>query len=312
MKKEVRPNSANCSKKLVQKVAGNRHTGAGKKLKLREAEPCTQLPLADLAAITFGLIAAIVLKHNVDLKCPLCFPLKLCPLRIQMRASPIDDSPADKQKTKADFAEQRGLAQHQSAWKDPKSPCKRSRQHLQHQKKQSVLPVTPARISRDRMVMHSLLSYFHLLCWAYLTVRKLDPLLLNSSADPANIMKRKQQAPMKSCTITTSHASAGREQPPPAWDNLVSRRRRPQVRPNSANCSKKLVQKVAGNRHTGAGKKLKLREAEPCTQLPLAGKQMRIMVNHTSLATKTVLVTLQLILLINNRTVYVSEITGPN
>lgn len=60
--------------------------------------------------------------------------------------------------------------------------------------------------------------------------RKLDPLLLNSSADPANIMKRKQQAPMKSCTITTSHASAGREQPPPAWDNLVSRRRRPQVK----------------------------------------------------------------------------------
>lgn len=54
--------------------------------------------------------------------------------------------------------------------------------------------------------------------------RKLDPLLLNSTADPANIMKRKQQAPMKSCTITTSHASAGREQPPPAWDNLVSRR----------------------------------------------------------------------------------------
>ena len=43
------------------------------------------------------------------------------------------------------------------------------------------------------------------------------------------------------------------------------------------------------------------------TQLPLAAKQLRIMGNHTSLGTKTVLVTSQLILLINNRTVYDPE-----
>lgn len=53
-----------------------------------------------------------------------------------------------------------------------------------------------------------------------------------------------------------------------------------------------------------AGKKFKQREAEPCTQLlPLAGKQLSIKGNHTSLGTETVLVTLQLILLINNQTV---------
>ncbi|EOB06042.1 hypothetical protein Anapl_12616 [Anas platyrhynchos] len=62
------------------------------------------------------------------------------------------------------------------------------------------------------------------------------------------------------------------------------------------------------NMRTGAGEKLKLREADLCTQLPLAGKQLRIMGNHTSLGTKTVLVTLQLILLINNWTVYEPEI----
>ncbi|EOA95719.1 hypothetical protein Anapl_11445 [Anas platyrhynchos] len=47
--------------------------------------------------------------------------------------------------------------------------------------------------------------------------------------------------------------------------------------------------------------------ANPCTQLPLAGKQLHIMGIHTSLGTKTVLVTLQLILLLNNRTVYEPE-----
>ncbi|EOB04691.1 hypothetical protein Anapl_04998 [Anas platyrhynchos] len=66
--------------------------------------------------------------------------------------------------------------------------------------------------------------------------------------------------------------------------------------------------KVTGHRRTGAGKKLKLREADPRTQLPLAGKQLRIMGNHMSLETKTVLVTLQLILFINNQTVYDPEI----
>ncbi|EOA99048.1 hypothetical protein Anapl_14106 [Anas platyrhynchos] len=74
-----------------------------------------------------------------------------------------------------------------------------------------------------------------------------------------------------------------------------------------ANCSEKLVQKVTGNGRTGAEKKLKLREADPCTQPPPAGKQLRIMGNHKSLETKTVLVTLQLILLINNQTVYEPE-----
>ncbi|EOA99424.1 hypothetical protein Anapl_07161 [Anas platyrhynchos] len=75
-----------------------------------------------------------------------------------------------------------------------------------------------------------------------------------------------------------------------------------------ANCSEKLIQKVAGNGHTGAGKKLELREADQRTQLPLAGKQLHIMGTHTSLETKTVLVTLQLILLINNWPVYEPEI----
>ncbi|EOA99049.1 hypothetical protein Anapl_14108 [Anas platyrhynchos] len=71
-----------------------------------------------------------------------------------------------------------------------------------------------------------------------------------------------------------------------------------------ANCSERLVLKVSGSRRTGAGKKLKLREADPRAQLPLAGKQLRIMGNHMSLGAKTVLVTLQLMLLINNQTVY--------
>uniref|UniRef100_A0A493U358 PNPLA domain-containing protein n=1 Tax=Anas platyrhynchos platyrhynchos TaxID=8840 RepID=A0A493U358_ANAPP len=39
--------SLSCSEKVIQKVAGNRHTGAGKKLKLREADLRTQLPLPD-------------------------------------------------------------------------------------------------------------------------------------------------------------------------------------------------------------------------------------------------------------------------
>ncbi|EOB04530.1 hypothetical protein Anapl_16811 [Anas platyrhynchos] len=74
-----------------------------------------------------------------------------------------------------------------------------------------------------------------------------------------------------------------------------------------ANRSEKLIQKVAGNRRTRAGEKLELREADLRTQLPLAAKQLRIMGNHTSLETRTVLITLQLILLVNNRTVYDSE-----
>ncbi|EOB08829.1 hypothetical protein Anapl_13615 [Anas platyrhynchos] len=75
-----------------------------------------------------------------------------------------------------------------------------------------------------------------------------------------------------------------------------------------ANRSEKLVLKVTGNECTRAGKKLKLREVDPRTQPPLVGKQLHIMGNHTSLETKTVLVTLQLILLINNQTVYDPEL----
>ncbi|EOA94108.1 hypothetical protein Anapl_17196 [Anas platyrhynchos] len=62
------------------------------------------------------------------------------------------------------------------------------------------------------------------------------------------------------------------------------------------------------SKHTRAGKKVKVREVDPRTQLPLTDQQLCIMGNHTSLGTKTVLVTLQLILLINNRTVYEPEI----
>ncbi|EOB04635.1 hypothetical protein Anapl_02813 [Anas platyrhynchos] len=48
-----------------------------------------------------------------------------------------------------------------------------------------------------------------------------------------------------------------------------------------ANCSEKLIQKVAGNGHMRAGEKLKLREANPCPQLPLAGFFKYIQMHRT-------------------------------